>query len=143
PQYKFPEKTAPGATRPQTIRPQAAPDFSSITPVALQDWRFSHSSPALLISVNIASLLRSPVWNNLLPANARSALSEIGQVLISIEANSTTSPSVLMLARGSIDDPMGMWLRSSADTDAKRLDAMTLLIGDPRSLQFADLRLRG
>jgi hypothetical protein len=131
-----------GGTR-RTTPSSSMPDMAPAPPVALEGWRFSHSAPALLISVNIASLLKSPVWNPILPAAARSALSEIGQLLISVDANGAANPSVLMLAKGNIDGALGAWLRSSAGMDARRLDAITLLIGDAHSLQFADLRLRG
>jgi hypothetical protein len=136
--------TAPVRTG-STVRRQSPPDMSPVAPVvpvALQDWRFSHSAPALLVSVNIASLLKSPVWSTMLPQNARAVLGEVGQLLISVEPNGGATPSVLMLAKGYIDGALGSWLRSGAEMQAKRLDAITLLVGDAHSLQFADLRLR-
>src|SRR5438552_15879546 len=103
--YKPPVSSgAPAAAAPRSGRTQARP----VAPMGLADWRFSHSSPAMLISMNIGSLLQSPVWTppfSALGANgadsekARAALGDIGQLLISIQ-NGTPSPSVLMLAKG-------------------------------------------
>src|SRR5262249_49321207 len=96
--------------------------------VPLQDWRFSHSAPAMLININIASLAQSPVWATLFPAlgadsmglkpedieRAKAALSDVGQVLVSVAAGQP-APSVLMLVRGNLDGPIGAMLRSGAD----------------------------
>ena len=138
---------APAASARATVRSQPA------APVALADWRFSHPSPALLINVNIGSLLQSPVWTALASAwgagkateieKVRAALSDIGQLLISVSPNGTANPSVLMLARGNVDGALGSMLRSGAGMQSKRLDAATMLIGDASSLQFANLRMRG
>ena len=142
-----PPNRAPAAGAIGTVRSQPA------APVALADWRFSHPSPALLINVNIGSLLQSPVWTALASAwgagkateieKVRAALSDIGQVLISVSPNGTANPSVLMLARGNVDGALGSMLRSGAGMQSKRLDAATMLIGDASSLQFANLRIRG
>lgn len=154
--YKPPvTPAAPAGTARRTARPQA-PEVNSLTAVKLEDWRFSHPSPAMLISINIGSLLRSPVWATLFAAGAgsaqwkpadlekaRTALSEIGQMLISVSPNGTANPSVLMLARGNVDGAFGAMLRSGSGAQAKRLDAITLLIGDAQSLEFANLRIRG
>jgi hypothetical protein len=131
--------------------PEASPD------VALQDWRFSHSSPALLININIKSLLQSPIWKTLLSVWAaggvdlkaedvdkvRSALGDIGQLLISVSANRTSTPSVLILAKGNVDSALGLLLRSDPSMQSKRLDAFTMLIGDPDSMRFATLQMQG
>src|SRR5207249_244946 len=92
--YKPPAKTpSPGAGARGTSRSQARPEMSPVTEVTLQDWRFSHPAPAMLISLNIGSLTRSPIWATLLPAlgaapedieKARVALSDVGQLLISV-----------------------------------------------------------
>ena len=83
-----------------TLEPGAGPPASWPAPAAdsaFEDWRFAHTAPAALISVNIASLVQSPIWTTLFPAlsaggsgwtaedlnKARSALSDMGQVLIS------------------------------------------------------------
>src|SRR5580704_4680467 len=50
----------------RTVRPQTQPEGSA--EVALQDWRFSHPAPAMLLSVNMGSLLQSPLWAALFPA---------------------------------------------------------------------------
>jgi hypothetical protein len=70
-------------------------------------------------------------------------LSDIGQLLISVAMNGTASPSVLILARGNTDGAFSSLLRSGSGVRAKRLDAITLLIGDPNSLEIASLRMRG
>jgi len=120
--------------------------------MALQEWQFSHSSPAVLMSINIGSLAKSPVWTALLSGvsgvsaadleKARAAASDLGQVLISVDRGSLQNPSILILTRGNVDTPFGMWLRSGAGLKAVRLDEITTLIGDPNSLQFANLRMR-
>src|SRR6266851_1054638 len=78
-----------GSAPRRTSRPSASPMSAvPIGQVALHDWRFAHSSPALLLSVNIGSLLKSPLWGTLLPVSApdleraRAALSGIGQILL-------------------------------------------------------------
>src|SRR5882724_4051474 len=120
-----PNRAAAGARG--TVRSEPA------APVALADWRFSHPSPALLVSINIGSLVQSPIWTTLFSAlsaskasdmeKARAALSDVGQVLISVSANGTAEPSVLMLAKGNVDGPLGSMLRSGAGMQSKRLDA--------------------
>jgi len=142
-----PPNRAPAAGAIGTVRSQPA------APVALADWRFSHPSPAMLINVNIGSLLQSPVWTALASAwgagkateieKVRAALSDIGQLLISVGPEGTEKQSVLMLARGNVDGALGSMLRSGAGMQSKRLDAATMLIGDASSLQFANLRMRG
>ena len=147
--YK-PPKTPPAAAAP---RPHVQPAMRSVTEVALQDWRFSHLSPAMLISINVASLLKSPIWTALFSAwgvevkaadmeKVRAALSDVGQMLISVSPNGTASPSVLMLAKGNVDGAFGSWLRSGDGIQSQRLDAITVLIGDARSMEMANLRLR-
>jgi len=146
--YKNPvSNRAPGAAAPRTSRTQA----QVVAPLGLADWRFSHTSPAMLININLGSLLQSPVWTPLFNAlsgngsdgeKARAAMSDVGQILISIQ-NNTASPSVLMIAKGNVDGAMGAVLRSGAGMQSNRLDAITLLIGDPQSLEFANLRMRG
>jgi hypothetical protein len=147
---------APSAGARRTVRskPPAHPETRSPGEVALQDWRFSHPSPAILVNINVGSLLQSPLWKTLFSAwgagslktadfeKARSALSEIGQVLISVTANGTRNPSVLILARGDVDGALGGLLRSGGGMQAKRLDAATMLIGDANALAFASLRMR-
>jgi hypothetical protein len=134
----------------RTVRSRSQPE-GSVSEVALQDWRFSHPAPAMLMSVNIGSLLQSPLWTALFPAasvdaadieKARSALSDVGQVLVSVTLNGTAKPSVLMLVRGSIDGALGSLMRSGSGMQAKRLDAITMLIGDANSLEMASLRMR-
>jgi hypothetical protein len=120
--------------------------------VPLHDWRFSHSSPAMLINVNIKSLLQSPIWTALFSTwtaggsadleKARLALSDIGQVLISISPNRAKTPSVLMLAMGNVDSALGAMLRSSAGMQSKRLNAFSMLVGDPDSLEMASHRMQ-
>src|SRR6266481_2275589 len=99
----------PAPSQPRASRPPSTPSgsFGSTGPVsamALHDWRFSHSSPSLLININIKSLLQSPIWKALFAGanvadadleKARAALGDIGQILISISPNHTSSPSVL------------------------------------------------
>jgi hypothetical protein len=137
-----------GARR--TVRSPAQPE-GSVSGVAIHDWRFSHPAPAMLVSVNIGSLLQSPLWTALFPAasvdaadieKARSALSDIGQVLISVTQNDTAKPSVVMLVRGNIDGALGSLMRSGSGMQAKRLDAITMLIGDANSLEMASHRMR-
>src|ERR1043165_5126745 len=41
-----------GGTARGASHSQARPEMSSVGQVALQDWRFSHSSPAMLININ-------------------------------------------------------------------------------------------
>jgi len=140
-------------------RPRVQPAPRSITPVThttevmLQDWRFSHLSPAILISINLGSLLKSPIWIPLLSAwgvnvkpadmeRIRGALSDVGQMLISVSPNGTATPSVLMLAKGNIDGAFGSWLRTGDGIQYKRLDAITTLIGDARSMEMAGHRMR-
>ncbi len=136
-----------GAAPRRTARPNTAPE--PMMPVALHDWRFAHPSPALLLSVNIRSLLKSPIWGTLLPVpvadleKARPSLSAIGQILLSLNPGGTAAPSLLILAKGEVDGLAGAWLRSGEGLQAKRLDAVTMLVGDPQSLKFADLRMRG
>ena len=150
--YKPPAKTPSlGAGARGTSPSQVRPEMSPVTEVTLQDWRFSHPAPAMLISLNIGSLTRSPIWATLLPAlgagpedieKARVALSDVGQLLISVTANGTTNPSVLMLARGNVDGALSALLRSGSGMQARRLDAITMLIGDINSLEHANLRIR-
>jgi hypothetical protein len=151
--YKAP-KTAPAA--PRTISPSTrsiTPSMQSPTAVTLQDWRFSHISPAMLISINLGSLLKSPVWPALLSAwgvnvkpadmdKIRAGLSDVGQLLISVSPNGTATPGVLVLAKGNMDGPFGQWLRTGDGMQSKRLDAITVLMGDARSLEMASHRLR-
>jgi len=47
-----------------------------------------------------------------------------------------------MMAKGNIDGVFGALFRSGTEMQAKRLDAITLLIGDPVSMRMADLRMR-
>jgi hypothetical protein len=138
----------PPTTKPA---PSAKAEPGPVAKVALEDWRFSHPAPAMLISINIGSLLRSPLLTNLFAASgaavadiekARAALSDVGQVLISVTANGTATPSVVMLAKGNIDGALGSLLRSESGMQAKRLDAITVLIGDSSSLAMASLRMR-
>src|SRR5262249_17101590 len=80
-----------GGAAPRTASPYQT---SPAVEVPLHVWRFSHSSPAILVNVNIKSLLQSPIWAALFSTwtagaeadleKARLALSDIGQVLISI-----------------------------------------------------------
>jgi hypothetical protein len=122
------------------------------TEVPLHDWRFSHLSPAMLINVNIKSLLQSPVWTTLFSTwtaggvadleKARAALSDIGQVLISIGPRRSKGPSVLILAMGNVDSPLGALLRSSEGMQSKRLNAFSMLVGDPDSLQIASMQMQ-
>jgi hypothetical protein len=146
--YKMPAPSGAQSAAPtRSRRTQEQP----AAPMGLADWRFSHSSPAMLISLNLGSLLQSPVWAPLFSSlgatgtdseKVRAALSDIGQILLSIQ-NGTATPSVLMLAKGNVDSAMGALLRSGSGMQSKRLDAITLLIGDAQSLEFASLRLRG
>src|SRR5258708_2420333 len=139
-----------GQSRPKP-RPQPLA-LTSPPEVPLQDWRFSHLSPAILINVNIKSLLQSPIWSTLFSSwtavgtadieKARLALSDIGQVLISISPNGTRNPSMLMLARGNVDSAFGSLLKSGAGMQAKRLDAFTLLGGEPDSLAMASYKMK-
>jgi len=146
PKYR-PPGGVPSTGPRRTARPNTAPE--PMIPVALHDWRFAHPSPALLLSVNIRSLLKSPIWGTLLPVpaadleKARPSLSAIGQILLSLNPGGTTAPSLLILAKGEVDGLAGAWLRSGEGLQAKRLDAVTMLVGDPQSLKFADLRMRG
>jgi hypothetical protein len=149
-------KPTPGAgggapAQPRQSRPMSsAPAYSGpVSAVALHDWRFSHSSPGMLININIKSLLQSPIWNVMFGSllqeadldKARAALGDIGQILVSMSPNHTSSPSVLMLAKGNVDSALGAMLRSSAGMQAKRLDEYTLLVGDPSSMEMVDLRI--
>jgi hypothetical protein len=137
--------------QPRQSRPvSSAPAYSGpVSAVALHDWRFSHSSPGMLININIKSLLQSPIWKilfgSVLPDadldKARAALGDIGQILVSMSPNHTSSPSVLMLAKGNVDSALGAMLRSGAGMQAKRLDEYTLLVGDPSSMEMVDLRV--
>jgi hypothetical protein len=140
----------PNRSASRTVRAQGQPE-GPVSGVALQDWRFSHPAPAMLISINIGSLLQSPLLAALFPAagmdaadieKARSALGDIGQVLISITQNGTTKPSTLILVRGNIDSALGSLMRSGSGMQAKRLDAATMLIGDANSLEMASQRMR-
>jgi len=105
----------------------------------------------MLISVNIGSLLQSSVWTTLFSPSsldaadiekARLALSDIGQVLISVTQFGNGKPSVLILVRGDIDGALGSLMRSGGGMQAKRLDAITMLVGDANSLELANLRMR-
>jgi len=73
---------------------------------------------------------------------ARSSLSGMGQILMSISPNRAENPSVLMLARGDIDGAASSWLRSSPGMQTKRLDAITALAGDPQQLEWAARRMQ-
>ena len=152
--YKGPKSGPATAPRPR-VQPatRANPTIRSIERVTLHDWRFSHPSPAMLISINLGSLLKSPLWTGLLSAwgvdvkpaemeNIRAALSDVGQMLISVSPNGTASPSVLILAKGNLDGAFGSWLRSGGGMQSKRLDAITALIGDARSIEMAGHRMR-
>ncbi len=132
------------------VKPAVRPEPTQAERTVLQDWRFSHTSPAMLISINIGSLLRSPLLAALLAGTpsaeiekARAALSDLGQVLISVGPSGTSTPSVLILAKGDLDGAFGSILRSGSGMQSKRLDAITMLIGDAVSLERATLRLRG
>ena len=160
--YKGPIIGAPITGRPKTGGATRRPASSqqrqqplqrrSAADVTLHDWRFSHQSPAMLVNVNIKSLVQSPIWTSLFSTwtaggaveldKARSALSDIGQVLISISPSRTKSPSVLMMAMGNVDSALGAMLRSGAGMEAKRLNAFSMLIGDPDSLQMASHRMQ-
>src|SRR6185295_18058229 len=128
------------------------PQMRVPTEVPLHDWRFSHLSPAMLLNVNIKSLLQSPIWTTLFSTwtaggaadleKARLALSDIGQALISIGPSRGKSPSVLMLAMGNVDSPLGALLRSSEGMQSKRLNAFSMLVGDPGSLEMASHRMQ-
>jgi hypothetical protein len=122
----------------------------------LLDWRFSHPMPAMLISINIGSLLQSPMWASFFSSlgaggaelqraaleKARSALSDVGQILVSLSLNGTKNPSLLVMAKGNMDGAVGAWLRSSPETQIKRIDAITTLLGDTNSLAFANMRMQ-
>jgi hypothetical protein len=152
--YKPPIAGAPKTSGPaRPAQPRQKPvELTSPAEVPLQDWRFSHLSPAILINVNIKSLLQSPIWKTLFSAwtaagavdmeKARLALSDIGQLLISISPNHTRNPSMLMLARGNVDSAFGALLKSGAGMQAKRLDAFTLLVGEPDSLAMASHKMQ-
>ncbi len=145
-----------GGSRPSA--PALAPQTgrAPASAMALQDWRFSHQSPAMLVSINIASLLQSPMWAQLFSAfgagganlqtaaidKIRSSLGDIGQILVSISPNGTKNSSVLVLAKGNIESPAGAWLRSSPGTQVKRIDAITTLVGEGSSLEFANMRMQ-
>jgi hypothetical protein len=145
-------KSSPSrATKPRPT-PQAMPALVNLPPqTGLQDWRFSHTSPAMLMNINITSLAASPLWNNIAPSlgltpgdlgNVRAALTGVGQLLVSIVPNGRLAPSVLTLAKGQIDGALGDWLKSGGGSQALRLDPITLLVGDPNALAFAKMRLR-
>jgi hypothetical protein len=135
---------------------QTQPSKDSAVESGVAQWSFAHPSPAILVSLNVGSLLRSPVWTELFGVRegsgadwnaadlerARAALSEIGQVFISMSRGGAASPSVLMLARGNIDSALGAALRSGGGLQAKRLDAITMLLGDAPSLEMAANRMR-
>jgi hypothetical protein len=113
--------------------------------VALQDWKFAHASPALLLNINVRALLQSPMWKALtasLPGaeNVRTALGDVGQILISASA-SGGKPSTLMLVRGNVDSPLIAAMRSSGGMQSQRLDAFTVLVGEANSLPHAGLRM--
>src|SRR5207247_4425635 len=55
----------PRAARPPAVQPRS---LISVDAVALHDWRFSHLSPAMLVNINIKSLLQSPIWKKLVSA---------------------------------------------------------------------------
>ncbi len=148
---------AAGGSSHRSAPPAARqPARTPVSEMALQDWRFSHQAPAMLVSINMASLLQSPMWASLFSElgvgganlqtaaidNVRSALGDIGQILVSISANGTKNPSVLMLARGNMDSPAGAWLRSNPGTQIKRIDPITTLIGEGSSLEFANMRMQ-
>jgi hypothetical protein len=143
--YK-PSATPPAVPR-RTAASQGGPELRPAD-VPLSDWRFADSSPGLLVSINIGSLLRSPLLAALLPApaadieKARAVLTGVGQILISLTPNGTVKPSVLMMAKGDVDGPVGIWLRSGAGMESRRIDAITMLAGDARSIQFASLRMQ-
>src|SRR5258706_15326133 len=59
---------ARGTARPQQHQQPA--QARSAVEITLQDWRFSHQSPAMLININIKSLLQSPIWTTLFSALA-------------------------------------------------------------------------
>jgi hypothetical protein len=144
-----------GATR-TTARPQQRTlrtDAGPAPEVALQDWQFSHLSPAILASINIKSLLQSPIWTTLFSAygvqfkagemeNVRSALSDIGLILVSVSPGARRNLSTLMLARGNVDGPFGALLRSGDGVQSKRLNAFTMLAGDADSLEMASHRMQ-
>ena len=146
----------PGGATTVPLNRSAQAGRTPVAAMALQDWRFSHPAPAMLVSINIGSLLQSPMWASLFSSlgggdalkiaaieKARASLSDIGQLLVSISANGTKNPSALVLARGNIDSAVGTWLRSSPGTQIKRIDAITTLVGEGSSLEFANMRMQG
>ncbi len=146
----------PTAGVSRTSPTAAQPANDPVSAMALQDWRFSHPTPALLVSINFGSSLQSPLWASLLSAlgaggeelkvaaieRARSALGGIGQLLVSISFNGTQNPSALVLAKGNVDSAASTWLISSPGTQFKRIDAVTTLAGDPNSIALASLRMQ-
>jgi hypothetical protein len=145
------QSSSPAPRHPAAVQPRmSAP--GPMTEVALEDWRFSHPAPAMLISVNLVSLLGSPLCGTLLSGAAdftpadldrtRRVLSDVGQLLVSVSPTASGKPSVLMLAKGNLDGPLGGLLRSGAGMQTQRLDAITMLIGDARSLEMTGHRMR-
>ena len=119
--------------------------------VPLHDWRFSHLSPAMLVNVDIKVCASIAALDALFSTwtaggaadleKARLALSDIGQVLISIGPSPGKGLSVLMLAMGNVDSELGALLRSS-QMQSKRLSAFSMLVGDPDWLEMAAHRMQ-
>jgi hypothetical protein len=143
-----PKKSSSSAPAPRRAStPPARIQWTAPNPVALRDWRFSHPSPAILMSLNFGSLSQSPLWNRLLsgwaePADiedSRKALAGAGQALLSIRPNGGAM-SVLMLARGGLAGSLGASL--GPGMQSKRIDEITTLAGDANVFDLAAVRVK-
>ncbi|MEO7653688.1 MAG: hypothetical protein ABIZ80_24785, partial [Bryobacteraceae bacterium] len=139
----------------QTARPEMVSPVGRDIPasaVPLQDWRFAHSSPAMLMVINVKSLVQSPLLATVFSMlggagakeldNIRAAVSDVGQILISVAASNGEAPSTLMLIRGNVDGPLSTVLKSSKGMQTHRIDAFSMLVGDASAVGFATLRLK-
>ncbi len=133
------------------IRSRTAPQRPVRTPVtemALQDWRFSHQSPAMLMSINIGSLLQSPMWAQLFSAFGAEGSSlqtaAIDKIRCGIERRRSDTGfdqrerREEFVGAGIGQGQYGQRERRVAAveprTQVKRIDAITTLIGEGGSL---------
>lgn len=127
-----------------------------------QDWRFSHPGATLVGSFRIKSVLDSPLVNTLItqatakdPSTGlmvgmmRTALGGVQEVRFSVlDRGKGKDPDIVALVTGVLDDATtaaltkGTAAQGKTKTEVRRIDANTLLVGEPTSLDEALARMK-
>jgi hypothetical protein len=154
------QKTLDRLTKPSSASPHR-PKMDAVPVVApggQVDWRFAHPNAAMLMSVNLRTLLSSPametVFNQIssqiggqVPgigpaelAKARAWMNNIDRLYISVQS-ATSNPQAVMIITGRFDNAFLSTLQVDPAKRAQFANASAILIGDPGSVAQATKRM--